>query len=102
MPSFIKIVKAIKKVKFNLPSTSELSETVDFVYNFFCTTLYRNLMQASNFGGTFHQLSFELFFEIFTEDASPHFFYTMVQKSKNDQKLKSRGVLPERTPLRLF
>ena len=23
-----------------------------------------------------------------------YFFYTMVQKSQNDQKLKSRGVLP--------
>ena len=40
-----------KKVKFNLPSTVELSE-----HPFLCTTLYRNLMQASNFGGTFDQL----------------------------------------------
>ena len=40
-----------KKVKFNLPSTIELSETAVL-----CTTLYRNPMQVSNFGGTFDQL----------------------------------------------
>ena len=45
-----------KKVKFNLPSAIELSETADFVYNF-----YRNLMPASNFSGTFDQISFEFF-----------------------------------------
>ena len=28
------VVQAIKKVKFNLPSAIELSETADFVYNF--------------------------------------------------------------------
>ena len=48
-------------------------------------------MQASNFGGTFDQLFFLIFNESFTEDASL-LFYAMVQKkSKNDQKLKSRG-----------
>ena len=40
-----------KKVKFNLPSVIELSETAVL-----CTTLYRNLMQASNFGDIFDQL----------------------------------------------
>ena len=40
-----------KKVKFNLPSAIELSQTADFEYN-----SYRNLMQASNFGRTFDQL----------------------------------------------
>ena len=48
-----------KKVKFNLARAIELSEMAVFVY--------RNLMQVSNFGGTFDQLF------------------------KNDQKLKSRG-----------
>ena len=43
-----------KKVKFNLPSAIELSKTADL-----CTILYRNLRQASNFGGTFDQLFFE-------------------------------------------
>ena len=41
-----------KKVKLNLPSAIELSETAVFVYNF----VYRNPMQVSNFGGTFDQL----------------------------------------------
>ena len=40
-----------KKVKFNLARAIEFSETAVL-----CTTLYRNLMQASNFGGTFDQL----------------------------------------------
>ena len=40
-----------KKVKFNLLSAIELSETAVFVYN-----LYRNPMQVSNFSGTFDQL----------------------------------------------
>ena len=39
-----------KMVKFNLVGAIELSETAVF-----CTSLYRNPMQASNFGGAFHQ-----------------------------------------------
>ena len=39
-----------KKVQFNLPIAIELSETAVL-----CTTLYRNVEQASNFGGTFDQ-----------------------------------------------
>ena len=66
-----------KKVKFNLPSAIELSETADFV-------------QVNNFGGTFDQLSFEFFYEIFTEDASQFVLYHGA-KSQNYQKLKSRG-----------
>ena len=38
------------KVKSNLPSAIELSETADLIL---CSTLYRNLKQASNFGGAF-------------------------------------------------
>ena len=34
MPKFMQIVERVKKVKFNLPSAIELSETADFVYNF--------------------------------------------------------------------
>ena len=41
-----------KKVKFNLTSAIELSETAVLC----TTTLYRNPIQASNFGGTFDQL----------------------------------------------
>ena len=40
-----------KKVKLNLPSTIELSETAVL-----CTTLYRKAMQVSNFASTFDQL----------------------------------------------
>ena len=49
---------------------------------FLCTTLYRNLMQASNFGGTFDQLFLWIFYEIFTEDTSPLFLYHGAKKSK--------------------
>ena len=35
-----------------------------------CTTLYRNLLQASNFGGAFDQLFLWIFFMKLTEDAS--------------------------------
>ena len=40
-----------KKVKLNLPSAIELSETAVFVYN-----IVLKPTQASNFGGTFDQL----------------------------------------------
>ena len=35
-----------------------------------CTTLYRNPMQVTNFGGTFDQLFLRIFYKIFTKDAS--------------------------------
>ena len=49
-------------------------------------------MQASNFGGTFDQLFICIFYALFTDDASL-LFYTDhgAKKSKNDQKLKSKG-----------
>ena len=47
-------------------------------------------MQASNFGGTFDQLFLEFFMK-FSQKMPLYFFYTMVQKSQNDQKLKSMG-----------
>ena len=54
-------------------------------------------MQASNFGGAFDQLSFEFFMQ-FSQKMRLYFFYTMVQKVKNDQKFQSRG----QDPLRQF
>ena len=76
-----------------------------------CTTLYRNFMQASNFGGTFDQLFLRIFYEIFTEDASLLFLYdgakkskmtknsnqggTMVQKKSKWPKTQLKGVLPK-------
>ena len=66
-----------KKVKFNLARAIELSETAVL-----CTTLYRNLMQASNFSGTFDQLFFEFYYEIFTEDASQLLLYHSAKSQK--------------------
>ena len=66
-----------KKVKLNLPSAIELSETAVV-----CTTLYRNPMQASNFGTHLTNFSFEFFYQIFTEDASLLFLYHGAKKSK--------------------
>ena len=56
-----------------------------------CTTLYRNLMQSSNFGGTFGQLSFEFSYEIFTEDVSQLFLYHGAKKLKMTKNSNQRG-----------
>ena len=56
MPSFIKIVQAVKKL--NSISRARLSFRRRPIL---CTTLYRNLMQASNFGGTFDQFFLWIF-----------------------------------------
>ena len=66
-----------KKVKFNLPSAIELSEKADL-----CTTLYRNLMQARNFGSALTNFSFEFFHEIFTDNASQCLLYHGAKRSK--------------------
>ena len=75
-----------KKVKFNLVRAIELSETAVL-----CTTLKRNLLQASNFGGTFDQLSFDFFYEIFTEDASLLLLYHGAKKSKMTKNSNQGG-----------
>ena len=86
---FHKDIPSGKKVKFNLARAIELSETAVL-----CTTLYRNLMQASNFGGTFDQLFLWIFYETFTEDASQLLLYHGAKKVKNDQNPNSRGAGP--------
>ena len=48
-------------------------------------------MQASNFGGSFDQLSFEFFYEIFTEDASLLFRYHSAKKSKMTKNSNQGG-----------
>ena len=63
-----------KKVKFNLPSAIELSETA------LCKRAF-SVAHLTNF-------SFDFFYEIFTEDASLLFLYYGAKKVKNDQKLK--------------
>ena len=75
-----------KKVKFNLPSGIELSET-----GVLCTTLYRNPMQASNFGGAFDQLFLGIFLCNFHRRCLSTPSIPWCKKVKNDQKLKSRG-----------
>ena len=58
---------------------------------FLCTTLYRNLMQASNFGGTFDQLFLWTFFMKFSQKMPLYLFYTMVQKSQKWPKTQIKG-----------
>ena len=49
---------------------------------FLCTTLYRNLMQASNFGGTFDQLFLWIFLWTFHRRCLSTFLYHGAKKSK--------------------
>ena len=52
-------------------------------------------MQASNFGGTFDQLFFWIFFLKFSQKMPLYFFYTMVQKkSKMTKNSNQGGILP--------
>ena len=55
-----------------------------------CTTLYRNLMQAGNFGCTFNQLFIWIFYALFTEDAST----LSLAWCKKWPKTQINGVLP--------
>ena len=64
-----------KKVELNLPSAIELSETADFVYNFVQKPKATLVAHLTNF-------SFEFFYEIFPEDASPLLLYHGAKKSK--------------------
>ena len=56
MVYFMEIVQAVKKL--SLISRERLNFRRRPIL---CTTLYRNLMQASNFGGTFDQLFLRFF-----------------------------------------
>ena len=56
-----------------------------------CTTLYRNPMQATNFGGTFDQLFLRIFLYNFHRRCLSTSSLPWCKKVKNDQKLKSRG-----------
>ena len=86
MLSFIKIVQAIKKVKSNLPSAIELSETADFVYNF-VQKPYANEQLRWHIWPTF-PLNFLM---KFSQNMPLYFFYTMVQKSQKWSKTHSKG-----------
>ena len=56
-----------------------------------CTTLHRNLNQASNFGGTFDQLFLWIFLYNFHRRCLFTFSIPWCKEVKNDQKLNSRG-----------
>ena len=56
-----------------------------------CTTLYRNLMQASNLGGTFDQLFLWIFFMKFSQKMPLYVVYTMYKKSKMTKTSNERG-----------
>ena len=59
-----------------------------------CTTLYRNPMQATNFGGTFDQLFLRIFYKIFTEDASQPLLYHGAKKLKMTKNSNQGGPAP--------
>ena len=82
---FHKHSQSDKKAKFNLLSAIELSERVDFVYNFVWKPSKRATLvaQLTNF-------SFEFSNEIFTEDASLLLLYQSA-KSQNDQLAEIKG-----------
>ena len=75
---FYKDSPSDKKVKFNLPSAIELSETPIFVYNFVYETLCKRATSVAHLTN----FSFEFFYEIFTEDASLFLLYHGARKSK--------------------
>ena len=86
MPSFIKIVQAVKKLN------SISRERLNFRRRpILFTTLYRNIMQANNFGGTFHQLFLWIFSWNFHRRCLSTFSIPWCKKVGNDHKLKSRG-----------
>ena len=82
VPNFMEIVQAgsISRERLNFRRRPIL-----------CTTLYRNLMQASNFGGTFDQLFLRIFFIKFSQKMPLYLFYSMVQKSQKWPKIQIKG-----------
>ena len=78
-----------KKVKFNLARAIELSETAVFVYN-----LGETLSKRATSVAHLTNLSFELFYEIFTEDASLRFLCHDAKKSKMTKNSNQGGGGP--------
>ena len=86
VPNFMEIVQAVKKLN------SISRERLNFRRRpILCTTLYRNPMQARNFGGTFDQLFLRIFYQIFTEDASLLCLYHGAKKSKMTKNSNKGG-----------
>ena len=86
MPSFIRIVQAVKKL--NSISRAWLNFRRRPIL---CTTLYRNLMQAGNSVADLANFSFEFFLRKFHRKCLSTFSLPWCKKVENDQKLKSRG-----------
>ena len=81
-----KIVQAVKKLN------SILRERLNFRRRpLLCTTLYRNLMQASNFGGTFDQLFLWILLWNCQRRCLSTSSIPRCKNVKNDQKPKSGG-----------
>ena len=82
----MEIVQAVKKLK------SISRERLNFRRRpIFCTTLYRNPMQARNFGGTFDQLFLRIFLSIFHRRCLSTFSIPWCKKVKNDQNSNQGG-----------
>ena len=82
----MEIVQAVKKLN------SISREPLNFRRRpILCTTLYRNPMQATNFGGTFDQLFLRIVLSNFHRRCLSTCSIPWCKKVKNDQKLKSRG-----------
>ena len=88
VPSFIEIVQRVKKL--NSISRARMNFRRRPIL---CTTLYRNPMQVSKFGGAFDQLFLWFVFMEFSQKMPLSFFYTMVQKSQKWPKTQIKGVL---------
>ena len=87
MPSFIKIVQAIKKLKFNLPERDWT-----FGDGWFCVQLcIETLCKRATSVVHLTNFSFEFFYEIFTDDASPLLLYHGAKKSKMTKNSNQGG-----------
>ena len=85
-----------KRVKFTLPSAIELSETAFFGVQLCIETLHRRATSVAHLT----KFSFEIFYEIFTKNASPLFLYYGVKKSKMT-KNSNQGARALKTALLL-
>ena len=74
-----------KKVKFNLPSATELSETADFVYNF-----VQKPYASEQLRWRIWPFPLNLFMK-FSQKMPLNLFYTMVQKSQKWPKTQIKG-----------
>ena len=76
-----------KKVKFNLPSAIELSETAIFCVQLCIETLCKRATSVAHLTN----FSFAIFYEIFTEDASQSLLYHSAKKSKMTKNSSQGG-----------